>query len=107
MIAPYQKMDVFIFVGNWLKFLCLVLDILGLDQRQFIEESQEKINAALLEYCMRFHPDVKDKFGQLLLRLSEIRIISIRAEEFLYNKHVNGDVLGQTLLLEMLHSKRK
>ncbi|XP_064648984.1 nuclear receptor subfamily 5 group A member 2-like isoform X2 [Lineus longissimus] len=91
-----------------MKFLVLLNpDIIGLEERHFVERSQEQINAALMEYCIRFYPDMKDKFGQLLLRLPEVRIISIRVEEYLYQKHVTGEVLGQTLLLEMLHSKRK
>lgn len=50
---------------------------------------------------------MKDKFGQVLLRLPEIRLISIQGEEFLYYKHLSGEVPDQTLLLEMLHSKKK
>lgn len=92
-----------------LKFLILLnSDISSLENRQFIEESQEKVNAALLEYCLSFYaPHGGDKFSQLLLRLPEIRIISIRLEEFLYVKHLNNQVPDQTLLTEMLHSRRK
>ncbi|XP_076454940.1 nuclear receptor subfamily 5 group A member 2-like isoform X2 [Babylonia areolata] len=91
-----------------LKFLILLNpDISGLENRQYIEQSQEKVNAALLEYCLTFHPDLKDKFGQILVRLPEIRIISIRLEEFLYCKHLNNQVPDQTLLTEMIHSRRK
>ncbi|XP_074654042.1 nuclear receptor subfamily 5 group A member 2-like [Tubulanus polymorphus] len=104
----FDELKADIYEYTCLKFLILLNpDVIGLEERQFIEQSQEKINAALLEYCIRFYPDMKDKFGQLLLRLPEIRVISLRVEEFLYSKHVNGEVLGQTLLLEMLHSKRK
>lgn len=79
----------------------------GLENRQYVEQSQEKVNAALLEYCLSFYPEIKDKFSQILLRLPEIRLISIRMEEFLYFKHLNNQVPDQTLLTEMLHSKRK
>ena len=82
-------------------------DVPGLENRQAVEQSQEQVNAALMEYCVNFYPHVKDKFGQVLLRLPEIRLISIRAEEFLYYKHLHGQVPDQTLLMEMLHSKKK
>lgn len=87
--------------------LLFLIDVSGLENRLYVEQSQEKVNAALLEYCLNFYPEMKDKFGQILLRLPEIRIISIRLEEFLYIKHLNNQVPDQTLLTEMLHSKRK
>ncbi|XDV22287.1 hypothetical protein PO909_027211 [Leuciscus waleckii] len=52
------------------------------------------------------YPQQTDKFGQLLLRLPEIRAISLQAEEYLYYKHLNGDVPCNNLLIEMLHAKR-
>lgn len=79
----------------------------GIDNRAAVEQSQENVNAALMEYCVNFYPSVKDKFGQVLLRLPEVRLISIRAEEFLYYKHLSGEIPEQTLLIEMLHSKKK
>lgn len=60
-----------------------------------------------MEYCVNFYPHLKDKFGQVLLRLPEVRLISMHAEEFLYYKHLNGEIPDQTLLIEMLHSKKK
>ncbi|XP_070176751.1 steroidogenic factor 1-like isoform X2 [Littorina saxatilis] len=91
-----------------LKFLILLNpDVTTLEHRGYVENCQEKVNAALLEYCLSFYPNLKDKFGQILLRLPEIRIISIRMEEFLYYKHLNNQVPDQTLLTEMLHSRRK
>lgn len=60
-----------------------------------------------MEYCINFYPSLKDKFGQVLLRLPEVRVISIRAEEFFYYKHLNNEIPDQTLLIEMLHSKKK
>ena len=79
----------------------------GLGNRQQVEQNQEKINAALLEYCSIFYPQVHDKFGQLLVRLPEIRVISLRCEDYLYYRHLNGDLPENTLLMEMLNAKRK
>lgn len=65
------------------------------------------MTAALLEYCRLVYPNVSDKYSQLLMRLPEIRLISIRTEDFLYFKHLSNEVPDQTLLTEMLHAKRR
>ena len=83
-----------------------IADVSGLNNSQYVEESQEKVNAALLQYCLNFYPDMKDKFGQILMRLPEIRLISIRAEEYLHFRHISGEVPDQSLLIEMLHSRK-
>lgn len=79
----------------------------GLENRTYIEQSQDKVTAALLEYCRLVYPNVSDKYSQLLMRLPEIRLISIRTEDFLYFKHLSNEVPDQTLLTEMLHAKRR
>ncbi|XP_067829117.1 nuclear receptor subfamily 5 group A member 2-like isoform X2 [Heptranchias perlo] len=88
-----------------LKFLVLFSpDVKNLENRHFVESIQEKVNRALMDYTMCF-PQQADQFGQLLLRLPEIRAISMQAEEYLYLKHLNGDVPCNNLLIEMLHAK--
>uniref|UniRef100_A0A4W3I659 Nuclear receptor subfamily 5, group A, member 2 n=1 Tax=Callorhinchus milii TaxID=7868 RepID=A0A4W3I659_CALMI len=90
-----------------LKFLVLFsLDVKNLENFHLVESVQEQVNAALLDYAMCNYPQQTDKFGQLLLRLPEIRAISMQAEEYLYYKHLNGDVPCNNLLIEMLHAKR-
>uniref|UniRef100_A0A2K5IT64 Nuclear receptor subfamily 5 group A member 2 n=1 Tax=Colobus angolensis palliatus TaxID=336983 RepID=A0A2K5IT64_COLAP len=90
-----------------LKFLVLFsLDVKNLENFQLVEGVQEQVNAALLDYTMCNYPQQTEKFGQLLLRLPEIRAISVQAEEYLYYKHLNGDVPYNNLLIEMLHAKR-
>ncbi|KAM6124193.1 LOW QUALITY PROTEIN: nuclear receptor subfamily 5 group A member 2 [Pterocles gutturalis] len=90
-----------------LKFLVLFsLDVKNLENFQLVEGVQEQVNAALLDYTMCNYPQQTDKFGQLLLRLPEIRAISMQAEEYLYYKHLHGDVPCNNLLIEMLHAKR-
>lgn len=37
----------------------------------------------------------------------EIRALTLRGEDFLYYKHINGSAPTQTLLMEMLHAKKK
>uniref|UniRef100_G3T2J8 Nuclear receptor subfamily 5 group A member 2 n=1 Tax=Loxodonta africana TaxID=9785 RepID=G3T2J8_LOXAF len=92
-----------------LKFLVLFSldsDVKNLENFQLVEGVQEQVNAALLDYTMCNYPQQTEKFGQLLLRLPEIRAISMQAEEYLYYKHLNGDVPYNNLLIEMLHAKR-
>ena len=49
----------------------------------------------------------KDKFAKMLAILPDIHAMSSRGEEYLYFKHLNGCAPTQTLLMEMLHAKRK
>ncbi len=89
-----------------LSLLLLAVDVKNLENFHLVESVQEQVNAALLDYVMCNYPQQTDKFGQLLLRLPEIRAISLQAEEYLYYKHLNGDVPCNNLLIEMLHAKR-
>uniref|UniRef100_UPI00358E6AF0 nuclear receptor subfamily 5 group A member 2-like n=1 Tax=Myxine glutinosa TaxID=7769 RepID=UPI00358E6AF0 len=90
-----------------LKFLLLFSpDVKPLENQRLVESVQEQVNAALLNYTLLHASRAGDRFGQLLLRLPEIRALSLQAEEYLYYKHVNGEVPCNNLLLEMLHAKR-
>lgn len=94
-------------MSTYLTFLLLApVDVKNLENFHLVESVQEQVNAALLDYVMCNYPQQTDKFGQLLLRLPEIRAISLQAEEYLYYKHLNGDVPCNNLLIEMLHAKR-
>jgi hypothetical protein len=50
---------------------------------------------------------LQDKFAKMLAILPDIHAMSSRGEEYLYFKHLNGCAPTQTLLMEMLHAKRK
>ncbi|XP_003474752.3 nuclear receptor subfamily 5 group A member 2 isoform X2 [Cavia porcellus] len=90
-----------------LKFLVLFsVDVKNLENFQLVEGVQEQVNSALLDYTLCNYPQQAEKFGQLLCGLPEIRAISMQAEEYLYYKHLNGDVPYNNLLIEMLHAKR-
>ncbi|XP_036384712.1 nuclear receptor subfamily 5 group A member 2-like [Megalops cyprinoides] len=89
------------------KFLILFNpDVKLLENQQFVESVQEQVNAALLEYTLCSYPQFLDKFGQLLLRLPELRALSMQAEDYLCYKHLSGEVPCNNLLIEMLHAKR-
>ena len=84
--------------------LC-VADVKSVQDRQQVERTQERVNRALMEHTLQTHPGQSDKFGQLLLRLPEVRSISLQVEEYLYQRHLLGDLPCNSLLTEMLHAK--
>eukprot|EP00058_Branchiostoma_floridae_P010865 XP_002596353.1 hypothetical protein BRAFLDRAFT_215489 [Branchiostoma floridae] len=98
---------------DYLEYMCLKFlilfntDVKGLVNRSMLEKFQEQINVALLDYTLCNYPEQNDRFGQLLLRLPEIRLIAVQAEELMYLKHLNGILPSATLLMEMLHAKRQ
>lgn len=40
-------------------------------------------------------------------QMPQLRLLTMRGEEYLYFKHLGGNAPTQTLLMEMLHAKRK
>ncbi|XP_010777611.1 nuclear receptor subfamily 5, group A, member 5 [Notothenia coriiceps] len=93
------------------EFVCLkhlVLfnpDVKSVQSRRQVEQTQERVNRALMEHTQQSHPRHSDKFGQLLLRLPEVRSISLQVEEYLYQRHLLGDLPCNSLITEMLHTK--
>lgn len=86
-----------------LKYLVLFNpDVKSVQSRRQVEQTQEQVNRALMEHTQRGQ---SDKFGQLLLRLPEVRSISLQVEEYLYQRHLLGDLPCNSLLAEMLHTK--
>nr|AGA54134.1 nuclear receptor subfamily 5 group A member 5 [Dicentrarchus labrax] len=89
-----------------LKYLVLFNpDVKSVQSHRQVEQTQERVNRALMEHTQRSHPGHSDKFGQLLLRLPEVRSISLQLEEYLYQRHLLGDLPCNSLLTEMLHTK--
>lgn len=86
-------------------YLLSALDVKSVQSRRQVEQTQERVNRALMEHTQRSHPGHSDKFGQLLLRLPEVRSISLQVEEYLYQRHLLGDLPCNSLLTEMLHTK--
>ncbi|XP_058864293.1 nuclear receptor subfamily 5 group A member 2-like [Acipenser ruthenus] len=90
-----------------LKYLVLFNpDVKGLAGYSAVERVQEQVNRSLMSYTAQEHPQHPDKFGQLLLKLPEIRSIGLQAEEYLYTRHLQGDLPCNNLLTEMLHAKQ-
>ena len=72
-----------------------------------MQHNQERTNAALIEYCSKFYSHISDKCGQFFMLLPDIRRISLRCETYLLQRQQHGDLPVNTLLTEMLNSKRK
>jgi len=90
------------------KFLLLLNpDVRGLMNRKHVLEGHEQVQQALLTYCVQNCPQIQDKFGKLIQMLPEIHSLASRGEDNLYHRHCNGGAPTQTLLMEMLHAKRK
>lgn len=51
--------------------------------------------------------NLKEKFAKLISIIPEIHEMAARGEDHLYLKHCAGSAPTQTLLMEMLHAKRK
>ena len=60
-----------------------------------------------MDYTLANYQGINDKFGLMLRLLPEIRQVSQRGEQYLYSRHMEGEVPYNSLLMEMLHSKRK
>jgi len=91
-----------------LKFLLLLNpDVKGLMSRKHVQETHDHVQQSLLTYCINCYPQVQEKFTKLLTILPDLRQVAARGEDYLYYKHINGGAPTQTLLMEMLHAKRK
>lgn len=49
----------------------------------------------------------QEKYQKLMDLLPELHFLAENGEKYLYYKHINGAAPTQTLLMEMLHTKRK
>ncbi|CAL9693153.1 unnamed protein product [Knipowitschia caucasica] len=89
-----------------LKYLVLFNpDVKCVQSRAQVANTQERVHRALMAHTQLSHPGHLDKFAQLLLRLPEVRSISLQVEEYLYQRHLVGDLPCNSLLTEMLHTK--
>ncbi|EDV41011.1 uncharacterized protein Dana_GF10806 [Drosophila ananassae] len=91
-----------------MKFLILLNpDVRGIVNRKTVSDGHDNVQAAMLDYTLTCYPSVTEKFRRLVNILPEIHAMAARGEEHLYTKHVAGSAPTQTLLMEMLHAKRK
>jgi nuclear receptor subfamily 5 group A protein 3 len=91
-----------------LKFILLLNpDVRSLSNRSHVQECHEQVHQILLDYCVNCYPSVPDKFTQLLNLLPDLKVMAQRGEDFLYFKHMQGNAPHATLLMEMLHAKKR
>ncbi|KAK5615065.1 hypothetical protein CRENBAI_006191 [Crenichthys baileyi] len=80
-------------------------DVKELEEHQFVESVQGQVKGALLEYTLTTSSQYCNRFTRLLQCLSELRPVSTLAEDYLYCRHLSGEVPCNNLLNEMLHAK--
>lgn len=91
-----------------LKFLLLLNpDAGGLNNYELVTDAYNQVQQTLLDFCLSFYSHVPDKFNRLIGLLPELRAIAVRGEDFLYYKHRAGLAPSRTLLMEMLHARRR
>ncbi|XP_046390747.1 nuclear hormone receptor FTZ-F1 isoform X2 [Ischnura elegans] len=91
-----------------IKFLLLLNpEVRGLMNWKHVHDGHDQVQQALLDYTVTCYPQIQDKFAKLLMVLPEIHQLASRGEDHLYHKHCTGGAPTQTLLMEMLHAKRK
>ncbi|XP_070780271.1 nuclear receptor subfamily 5 group A member 2-like [Enoplosus armatus] len=91
-----------------IKFLLLFNpDVVQLEDRHFIESVQEQVEGALLECTLCPSSQLSPgRFAHLLLCLSEVRSLGPLAEDYLHCRYLSSEVPCNSLLVEMLHTKR-
>ncbi|XP_053623608.1 nuclear hormone receptor FTZ-F1 isoform X4 [Plodia interpunctella] len=90
------------------KFLLLLNpEVRGIVNVKCVRDGYQTVQAALLDYTLTCYPTIQDKFGKLVQVVPEIHALAARGEEHLYQRHCAGQAPTQTLLMEMLHAKRK
>jgi len=77
-----------------------------------VEHFRSQVNNALLDYCSLLSLTINDnsmvdKFGRMLLELSEIKLASLAIESYLYQQYLGGNTVDSNLLVEMLLSSRQ
>ena len=92
---------------NYLFALFLYIDVKGLSDQQLVEKLQDRVHASLLEYNNNFHPGEPNRFGNILLRLPELRSIGTKSLERLFMLSLTGQIHASDSLSELLHSTKR
>ncbi|XP_043188704.1 nuclear hormone receptor FTZ-F1-like isoform X2 [Amphibalanus amphitrite] len=88
-----------------LKFIVMLdPNLPTLSNRRLVQQAQDQINQAHMDYCSAAHPDIQSKHQRLMALLPELRELAHRGEDYLYHKHDTNS--ATSLLIEMLHARR-
>ena len=90
-----------------LKFIIYLNAGMAQNSRQHVHEGSEQVHKILLEYCETCYPNLPEKYNQLLAQIPKLRSMARRGEDFLHFKHMQGNAPHATLLMEMLHAKKR
>uniref|UniRef100_T1JNK8 NR LBD domain-containing protein n=1 Tax=Strigamia maritima TaxID=126957 RepID=T1JNK8_STRMM len=85
--------------------ILLTSDVTGLKQPESVRQSQEKVIQALQSYSLSHYPLHPSKFGELLLRIPELKRTCLIGKESLSVKHREGEVPSFNLLIELLRGE--
>ncbi|XP_041666283.1 steroidogenic factor 1-like [Cheilinus undulatus] len=92
---------------TWIRFLLLFdPEVEHLEDRPFVESVHQQVRGALLDHAVSSSSLLSGRFSVLLQWLSELRLLSGSAADYLYGSHLNAELHGDSLLLEMLHARR-
>ncbi|XP_018008173.1 nuclear hormone receptor FTZ-F1 [Hyalella azteca] len=80
-----------------------------LTDQQSVDEAAMQVRNAMMEYCVVSYgaATAQDRYQKLLSLISDIHFIADSGEKFLYLKMMHSGSSTQTLLMEMLHTKRR
>ncbi|KAF2351751.1 Nuclear hormone receptor ligand-binding domain [Trinorchestia longiramus] len=80
-----------------------------LTDQQSVDEAAMQVRTAMMEYCVVScgAGAAQDRYQKLLSLIPEIHFIADSGEKFLYLKMMHSGSSTQTLLMEMLHTKRR
>jgi hypothetical protein len=96
-----QKIDPQLYIS------CSFKDVAGISNSKCVEEVQESISSALVEYLTTTNtPFVTEKLHRLLLKLPDIKLIGLYIKQLLIlidTEAYNSTLLEGTLLAEMLY----
>lgn len=82
-------------------------DLTGLQGQKVIEKLQDSVHTELQKYVKSFYPKEHNRFGNILLRLPELRSIGTKCLERLFLLNLTGQITVSQTLAELLHSSRK
>lgn len=91
-----------------LKFIILLNpEVRNLNDRRSVSTAHDQVQQTLIEYCHAVYPEEQDRYQRLMELVPELHYIADNGERYLYFKHMHGAAPSQTLLMEMLHTKRR
>ncbi|EDO32192.1 predicted protein, partial [Nematostella vectensis] len=82
-------------------------DLPGLQNQQLIEQLQDKVHSALQEHINLAFPREPNRFGNILLRLPELRSIGTKSLERLFMLNLTGQIHPSTSLSDLLHTGKR